>query len=262
MNDEYTKVGELAQASGLTVRTLHYYDEIGVLSPSGRSSAGHRLYSSADVQRLYRIGLLRGLGLRLDEVAAALDDPAWDLPAVLHRHIVDLDHRLAVGHRLRHRLTAMVAAHADHRSLDTRELLATLEDMAMLDTAIRRRIPTLVYRDINAAYDYLTKVFGLEPGLIHRDDEGTAVHAEVTAGDGVIWLHQVAEQFGLNSPEALGACTEGMSIVVDDVDAHYQHAKAEGAEIVYEPMDQPYGYREYSVRDLERRFWSFMTPLA
>ncbi|WP_225730734.1 MULTISPECIES: MerR family transcriptional regulator [unclassified Nocardia] len=259
---EYVKVGELAAASGLTIRTLHYYDEIGLLSPSGRSGAGHRLYSGDDVQRLYRIGLLRGLGLRLDEVAAALDDPAWDLRGVLHRHMAQLDHRLAVGHRLRHRLTAMVAAITDHRSLETPELLGTLEDMAMLDTKIRRRIPTLVYRDIAAAHEFLTTVFGLEPGELSRGADGTVHHGEVTAGDGVIWLHAVSEQFGLQSPATVGVCTEGMSIVVDDVDAHFRHAKAGGAEILYEPTDQFYGYRDYSARDPEGRLWTFMSPLA
>ncbi|MFI6045377.1 MerR family transcriptional regulator [Nocardia sp. NPDC051321] len=257
----YVKVGELATATGLTVRTLHYYDEIGLLSPSGRSGAGHRLYSNDDVQRLYRIGLLRNLGLRLDEVAAALDDPAWDLSGVMLRHVAELDRRLAVGHRLRQRLTTMSATLTAHRSLETRELLDTLEDMAMLDTKIQRRIPTLVYRDIAAAHEYLTTVFGMEPGRISRGEDGTVHHAEITAGDGVIWLHAVSEQFKLQSPITLGACTEGMSIVVEDVDAHFRHAKAAGAEILSEPTDQFYGYRDYSARDLEQRLWSFMTPL-
>ncbi|RDI48559.1 MerR family transcriptional regulator [Nocardia mexicana] len=257
----YLKVGDLASATGMTVRTLHYYDEIGLLSPSGRSGAGHRLYSSADVERLYRIGLLRRLGLRLDEVSAALDDPGQDLVAMMNRHIGQLDRKLAVGHRLRQRLTTMVGALAEQRSLDTRELLGTLEDMAMLDTAIQRRIPTLVYTDIEAAHKFLTEVFGLEPGQIARASDGTAVHAEVTAGDGVLWLHQVAEQFGLRSPQQVGACTEGMSIVVEDVDAHYRHAKSAGAEVIYEPTDQVYGYRDYSVHDNERHLWTFMSPL-
>ncbi|SFQ20745.1 DNA-binding transcriptional regulator, MerR family [Amycolatopsis arida] len=101
------KVGELAATAGLTVRTLRYYDEIGLLSPSQRTSAGHRLYSAQDVERLYRIGLLRQLGLRLDEVAAALTDPDWNLLATMNRHIARLDQRLGIEHRLRNRLAAM-----------------------------------------------------------------------------------------------------------------------------------------------------------
>jgi DNA-binding transcriptional MerR regulator len=53
------KVGELATATGLTVRALRYYEQIGLLPASGRSVGGHRLYAPADVQRLYRICLLR-----------------------------------------------------------------------------------------------------------------------------------------------------------------------------------------------------------
>ncbi|MFE3446256.1 VOC family protein [Nocardia sp. NPDC059180] len=131
----------------------------------------------------------------------------------------------------------------------------------MLNTTIQRRIPTLVYRDIGAAHEFLTEVFGLAPGLLVRADDGTVIHGEVGAGDGVIWLHQVSEQFGLDSPASLGACTEGMSIVVSDVDAHFRHVKDKGVQTLYEPIDQSYGYRDYSVRDCEQRLWTFMTPL-
>jgi uncharacterized glyoxalase superfamily protein PhnB len=52
-----------------------------------------------------------------------------------------------------------------------------------------------------------------------------------------------------------------MVIMVDDVDAHFRHARDEGATIRYEPVDQPYGYREYSALDNEGGLWSFMRPL-
>ncbi|WP_433597595.1 MerR family transcriptional regulator [Nocardia sp. CA-135953] len=260
--DTVVKVGELATTAGLTVRTLHYYDEIGLLSPSRRSSAGHRLYSDQDVERLYRIGLLRQLGLQLDEVAAALGDPDRDLLPSVNQHLARLDQRLSIEHRLRNRLATMVDNLTRQQKPDIHQLLDTLEDMAMLDTKIRHRIPTLVYRDIAAAHEFLTTAFGFEPGRVTRSPDGIVRHAEVTAGDGVIWLHQVSEQYGLQTPEALGACTEGMSIVVDDVDAHYRHAAQHGADILYPPTDQPYGYRDYSARDLEQRLWSFMSPLT
>jgi uncharacterized glyoxalase superfamily protein PhnB len=84
----------------------------------------------------------------------------------------------------------------------------------------------------------------------------------VQAGDGVIWLHQVSPRFGLASPKTLGAATGTTAVMVDDVDAHYRHALDEGAEILYPPTDQPYGYREYSARDPEGGLWSFMKPLG
>lgn len=255
------RVGELARATGLTVRTLHYYDEIGLVTPSERTSGGHRLYAAPDVQRLYRVCLLRKVGLTLEQIAGALDDPAWDLQTAMSRHIEQLDQQLAAGHRLRQRLAAMVTTLAENGEPPTQELLAALEEMTMLDTKVQRRIPWLVYDDIEAAHDYLVRVFGLEAGRLERNPDGTVVHAEVTAGDGVIWLHRVALEWDQQSPKSLGTTTGGMAVMVDDVDAHYAHAKSCGAVIVYEPTDMPYGVREYGVRDLENRLWSFMTPL-
>lgn len=260
-NQEGWRVGELARATGLTIRTLHYYDEIGLLKPSHRTSSGHRWYSSADVQRLYRIGLLRRLGLTLEDIAKALDDPAWDLVAAMNRHIDQLDRQLALSHRLRQRLAVMAQTIADNGEPLTGELLHALEEMTMLDTKVQRRIPGLVYADIEAAHKFLVEVFGLEAGRLDRDADGKVHHGEVTAGDGVIWLHRVAPEFGLDSPKNIGMDTGGMSVMVNDVDAHHAHVKASGAEIVYGPQDMPYGVREYGVRDLENRLWSFMTPL-
>ena len=68
------KIGALARSTGLTVRALHHYDHIGLLTPSGRTDAGHRVYSAGDVARLYRISLLRRLGFPLGQIAAVLDD--------------------------------------------------------------------------------------------------------------------------------------------------------------------------------------------
>jgi DNA-binding transcriptional MerR regulator len=68
-------VGTLARMAGVTVRTLQHYDEIGLLTPSGRSEAGYRRYTSADVGRLQQILFYRELGFGLDQVGEALADP-------------------------------------------------------------------------------------------------------------------------------------------------------------------------------------------
>ncbi|MFI7578058.1 MerR family transcriptional regulator [Micromonospora sp. NPDC049497] len=78
-------VGQVAKAAGVTVRTLHHYDEIGLLSPGGRSAAGYRRYDDADLDRLQLIRYYRELGFPLDEIAAILDDPASDPTAHLRR---------------------------------------------------------------------------------------------------------------------------------------------------------------------------------
>jgi DNA-binding transcriptional MerR regulator len=79
-------VGEVAEIAKVTVRTLHHYDAIGLLTPSGRSRAGYRLYTDADLERLQQIRLHRELGMALEEVRRVLDDPHFDPHAALRRH--------------------------------------------------------------------------------------------------------------------------------------------------------------------------------
>ncbi|MEU0272319.1 MerR family transcriptional regulator [Streptomyces sp. NPDC006307] len=88
-------VGQVAGFAGVTVRTLHHYDEIGLLSPSGRSHAGHRRYDDADLDRLQQIMFYRELGFPLDQVAALLDDPDADPREHLRRQHELLTARIA-----------------------------------------------------------------------------------------------------------------------------------------------------------------------
>lgn len=67
------KVGELAKLAGLTIRTLRYYDQIGLFSPSGHTDSGHRIYNEADISWLQQILSLKELGLSLEEVKGILD---------------------------------------------------------------------------------------------------------------------------------------------------------------------------------------------
>ncbi|MFJ1972316.1 MerR family transcriptional regulator [Streptomyces sp. NPDC087903] len=78
-------VGQVAGFAGVTVRTLHHYDDIGLLAPGERSHAGHRRYNDADLDRLQRILFYRELGFALEEVAELLDDPDADPRAHLRR---------------------------------------------------------------------------------------------------------------------------------------------------------------------------------
>ncbi|MET9257947.1 MerR family transcriptional regulator [Streptomyces sp. NPDC003717] len=78
-------VGQVAGFAGVTVRTLHHYDAIGLLAPGARSHAGHRRYSDADLDRLQQILFYRELGFPLDDVAVLLDDPDADPRAHLRR---------------------------------------------------------------------------------------------------------------------------------------------------------------------------------
>jgi MerR HTH family regulatory protein len=81
------KVGELAGRTGLSVRALHHYEEIGLLVPSGRTRAGHRLYAEAEVLRLQQIVSLRALGFSLAEIRGCLDDdPGFSRVRVIRLH--------------------------------------------------------------------------------------------------------------------------------------------------------------------------------
>ncbi|MEV4846490.1 MerR family DNA-binding transcriptional regulator [Micromonospora matsumotoense] len=83
--EEHLTVGRVAELAGVTVRTLHHYDEIGLLTPSTRTPAGHRAYSAGDVRRLREVLGYRRLGFGLREIAALVDDPATDPVAHLCR---------------------------------------------------------------------------------------------------------------------------------------------------------------------------------
>lgn len=218
------------------------------------------MYGDGDLDRLYRIRLLRSLGLSLTDIARTLDSGDWTLPAALHSHLRQVEAEAARASALRSRLQTLVASLSAHDATPD-ELLRLLEDMNM-DSMIRDRISILVYRDIPATHAFLVRAFGFRPGELTYDGEGRCVHGELYAGDGgTIWLHPETSTYGLASPQSLGSASATMAVMVDDVDDHHRLAAAQGAEIVYPPVDQPYGYREYSARDPEGGFWSFMKPL-
>lgn len=97
-------VGRVAEIAGVTVRTLHHYDEIGLLTPGDRSSAGYRRYDDADLERLQQILLYRELGFTLEEITAILDDPEVAARAHLRRQHGLLKDRIA---RLQEMVTAV-----------------------------------------------------------------------------------------------------------------------------------------------------------
>lgn len=99
--DDVMKVGRLAERTGLTVRTLHHYDEIGLLTPSRRTASGHRLYGGAEVRRLQQIASLKHLGLSLDEIGDCLDRPEYSLEHTLELQIERVEKEIDRRERLR-----------------------------------------------------------------------------------------------------------------------------------------------------------------
>lgn len=88
-------VGELARVGGVTVRALHYYDEIGLVSPSERTATGHRRYTGQDVRRFHRVRALSRLGFSLDEIRGMLTADDASPTALLTEQPADLDARAA-----------------------------------------------------------------------------------------------------------------------------------------------------------------------
>lgn len=101
------KIGEVAAQTGLTVRALHYYEEIGLLVPSQRGAGGHRLYDANDLARLQRIVSLRALGLGLDEVRVCVDDPGLSPLDLLDRQLARVEEEIELHQQLRDRLAAL-----------------------------------------------------------------------------------------------------------------------------------------------------------
>ncbi|MFF7725427.1 MerR family transcriptional regulator [Streptomyces sp. NPDC008001] len=119
------KVGPLAEASGLTVRTLHHWDTIGLLSPSQRSAGGHREYTEDDLIRLYQVLALRSLGLSLETIAVCLDagvDPA----RLVRDHLAGVEASIAALDTLRDRLVRLGGELATGRAPTSTDLLEAL----------------------------------------------------------------------------------------------------------------------------------------
>lgn len=255
------KVGALARATGLTVRTLHYYDEIGLLPPSARLAGGHRLYDAADVARLYRIIRLRQLGFPLDQVDAVLAEPEWQLAPAIERHLAEARHQAAMAARLCTRLAAMAAELAQQDSPSPEQVFSTVEEMIMMDSTIHGTTGLLMYDDVDAAHDYIVRVFGLASGGVWKSADGVTEFREVRAGDQVIGLHPAGAN-GFRSPRSVDAVTGVTVISVEDTDAHYARSVAAGARILCEPVDRSYGIREYGAADPEDQIWFFKSPLG
>jgi DNA-binding transcriptional MerR regulator len=128
--DERTwRVGELAAAAGLTVRALHHFDEIGLVRPAARTAAGHRLYTAADVRRLYRVLALRQLGVPLAEIGEALDGGVDDVEQAVRAQLGQVDDHLVRLRDLRRRLDALLRARAEAGQPTIDQLLETMEAM-------------------------------------------------------------------------------------------------------------------------------------
>lgn len=117
-------VKAVAEFAGVSVRTLHHYDAIGLVRPVARSDAGYRLYSRQDLERLQQVLFFRELGFGLGEIRAVLDSPEFDRLRALHEHRRLLHHR-------KHRLERLIAV--VDRTIASMEEGTTLDEKTMFD---------------------------------------------------------------------------------------------------------------------------------
>ena len=123
-------------------------------------------------------------------------------------------------------------------------------------------IPSLRYRDAQAAIEWLCSAFGFEKNVVHVDDNGVVQHAQLVFGNGMIMLGSVANESGfgehITQPDEIGGReTQCPCVIVSDCAAHYARAKAAGARIVDELETKDYGGAGYSCRDPEGHLWWF-----
>ena len=126
--DQTWKVGALAEASGLTVRTLHHWDRIGLLSPSRRTAAGHREYTEQDAIRLYQVLALRRLGLALETIATCLD-VGVDPVQLVSEHLAGVEASIASLEALRHQLAHIHGELVSDRAPEISALIGALRTM-------------------------------------------------------------------------------------------------------------------------------------
>lgn len=118
-----------------------------------------------------------------------------------------------------------------------------------------RATPYLLYEDVGAALEWLSRAFGFRERLRFQGEDGAVTHAEMELDGGEVMLGWPGPDY--RNPRRLGQTTQLVHVYVEDVDAHFERAREVGAEIVSEPQDQEYGDRRYDVKDPEGHLWSF-----
>jgi len=127
------KVGQLARRTGVSVRTLHYYDEIGLLAPSEHTHTGHRLYTAADVGRLQQIVSLRQLGLSLEQIRDCLDRGSCTPAEIVEQHLARLREQIELQQQLSRQLEGVAKALRANGTASVDDLIRAIEGVKMIE---------------------------------------------------------------------------------------------------------------------------------
>jgi DNA-binding transcriptional MerR regulator len=195
------KVGELALQTGLSVRTLHHYDEIGLLVPSYRTESGHRLYATADVARLQQIKSLRQLGFSLEQVRDFLDRPDFSAVEVVRLHLKLLREQTEAQRRLCDRLERLAAALGAAEEVSAAELVRIIEDMTMFEKYYTpEQLEQLKQRAAQVGEERIRQVEAEWPQLMAQVraemDKGTDPYSETVQALARRWRELVREFTG------------------------------------------------------------------
>jgi MerR family transcriptional regulator, thiopeptide resistance regulator len=131
MPREALTVGDVARRTGLSVRTLHHYDALGLLQASGRTDAGYRLYTVRDLMKLQQIVLLKSLGLSLAQIARTLSSDGPTLLRTIETHVSKLRTRIEQERRVCTRLEETAARLRKRRTPTIEEIVRTIEEVTM-----------------------------------------------------------------------------------------------------------------------------------
>jgi DNA-binding transcriptional MerR regulator len=171
---EALKVGELARRTRLTIRTLHHYDEIGLLRPSLHTESGHRLYTANDVARLQQVLSLRQLGFSLEEIRDCLDRPDFSPLEVIHLHVARLREQIELQRKLCERLEGLAEHFRTAGEVSADAFLYTIEVMTMIESYYTpEQMESFRKRSAEAA------AAGVDPA--QQAQEGTAAWNELLA---------------------------------------------------------------------------------
>lgn len=127
------QVVEIAQKIGLTIRTLHHYEEIGLLVPTARTDAGYRLYNVQCLERLTQIQMLRQVGVKLKDIGEILDGQSGDMAQMLQERICSLSEQIKQAEKLRYRLEQLQLQMRTGNVLTQADWFSILEMMSMYD---------------------------------------------------------------------------------------------------------------------------------
>ena len=119
--------------------------------------------------------------------------------------------------------------------------------------------PILVYEDVGEAIEWLRRAFGFTEKL-RAEHSGSVVHAQLDVGECSIMIGRHGGPF--RAPQEPATVSAYVLVDVDDVDKHFARAKANGAQIVFEPKNLPFGERAYTTRDHAGHWWTFSQHIA